>query len=78
MGHLYLLKCFVIAVVGGLGNPWGALVGGLILGLLEQISPIVLGYFPGVEPFSFTPFLSFFILIIVLLVMPGGILGGRR
>jgi len=78
MGHLYLLRCFVIAVVGGLGNPWGALAGGLVLGLLEQASPIVLGYIPGVEPLSLTPFLSFLILIIVLIIMPEGILGRRR
>lgn len=75
MGHTYLLKCFVIAVVGGLGNPWGALVGGLILGLLEQAMPFFLGYIPEVEPLSLTPFLSFLILIIMLLIMPKGVLG---
>jgi len=77
MGHVYLLKCFVIAVVGGLGNPWGALVGGLILGLIEQAAPILLGYIPGVEPLSFTPFVGFLILIIVLLIRPEGVLGER-
>jgi branched-chain amino acid transport system permease protein len=77
MGHLYLLKCFVIAVVGGLGNPWGALVGGLVLGLIEQAAPTLLGFIPGVEPLSFTPFIGFLALIIVLLVRPEGILGKR-
>ena len=41
-GNVYQLKSFVIVVLGGLGNPIGSLFGGLILGVLEGLIPIVL------------------------------------
>ncbi|MEM3602337.1 MAG: branched-chain amino acid ABC transporter permease [Candidatus Bathyarchaeia archaeon] len=78
-GQTYMLNCFVIAILGGLGNPWGALLGGLIFGELEQFLPLILNYFPQIEqPYSFTPFICFTIFIIVLLIRPQGILGGRK
>ncbi|MEM3697299.1 MAG: branched-chain amino acid ABC transporter permease [Candidatus Bathyarchaeia archaeon] len=78
MGQTYMLKCFLIAVLGGLGNPWGALIGGLILGELEQFLPLILNYIPGIEPYAFTPFINFVIFVMVLLVRPHGIFGGKK
>lgn len=75
MGGAYTLKAFVIAVLGGLGSPLGAFFGGVIFGLIENGSYTLLSLIPGVEPFSLTRFVTFFILLIILLVRPTGILG---
>ncbi len=67
-GGTYELKSFVICVLGGLGNPLGALVGGLILGLLEGLIPIFLAV-------SWVPVVEFVLFVLVLLIRPRGLLG---
>jgi branched-chain amino acid transport system permease protein len=67
-GSPYELKSFVICVLGGLGNPLGALLGGLILGFLE-------GLIPAFLPVSWVPVLEFGLFVLVLLVRPTGLLG---
>ena len=74
MGSEYTLKAFVIAVLGGLSNPYGAFFGGLVFGLIENGSYTLFALIPGVEPFALTRFLSFVILLVILLVRPTGIL----
>ncbi|MBW2181779.1 MAG: branched-chain amino acid ABC transporter permease [Deltaproteobacteria bacterium] len=74
MGGGYTLKAFVIAVLGGLASPYGAFFGGLVFGLIENGSYTLFALIPGVEPFALTRFLSFLILLIILLVRPTGIL----
>ncbi len=69
-GGTYELKSFVICVLGGLGNPTGALLGGLILGLIE-------GFIPVFMPVGWTPVIEFTLFVIILLVRPSGILGAR-
>jgi branched-subunit amino acid ABC-type transport system permease component len=68
-GSVYELKSFVICVLGGLGNPAGALVGGIILGLLE-------GGTSAFIPVSWVPVIEFALLVLILLVRPKGLLGG--
>lgn len=77
MGGDYTLKAFVIAVLGGLGSPWGAFYAGFIFGLLENGSYTLLGFIPGVEPFGLTRFVSFTALLLILLLKPTGLLGGE-
>jgi branched-chain amino acid transport system permease protein len=77
MGGAYTLKAFVIAVLGGLGSPLGAFFGGLIFGLIENGSYTLFSLIPNVEPFSLTRFLTFVILLIILLIRPTGLLGGK-
>ncbi len=77
MGAGYTLKAFVIAVLGGLASPYGAFFGGLVFGLIENGSYTVFALIPGVEPFALTRFLSFVILLAILLVRPTGILRGK-
>lgn len=78
-GQAYMAKSLVIATIGGIGNPWGALIGGILVGLFEQLlPPIVTRILPGIEPFSFTVFVYFIIFVIILVVKPKGILGGRQ
>jgi len=69
-GESYQLKSFVIGVLGGLGNPVGALVGGLVLGMLEGLIPVFL-------PVSWVPVVEFGLFVLVLLVRPSGLLGAR-
>ncbi|WP_456468638.1 branched-chain amino acid ABC transporter permease [Archaeoglobus sp.] len=77
MGGEYTLKAFVIAVLGGLASPWGAFYAGFIFGLIENGSYTLLGLIPGVEPFGLTRFVSFVVLMLVLLLKPTGLLGGE-
>lgn len=74
MGGGYTLKAFVIAVLGGLASPYGAFFGGLVFGLIENGSYTLFALIPGVEPFALTRFLSFVILLVILLARPTGIL----
>src|SRR5207244_3592739 len=69
-GAGYEVKSFVIVVLGGLGNPTGALVGGIVIGLLEGVTTVVI-------PVSWVPVLEYVIFIAILLVRPTGLLGAR-
>jgi branched-chain amino acid transport system permease protein len=77
MGGSYTLKAFVIAVLGGLASPYGAFFGGLVFGLIENGSYTIFALLPGVEPFALTRFLSFVILLVILLIRPTGILRAK-
>ncbi len=70
MGFVPALKAFTAAVLGGIGNLRGAMIGGLILGVVESLSIafVQAAYFDVV---------AFAILVLVLLVRPTGILGER-
>jgi branched-chain amino acid transport system permease protein len=70
-GGSYELKSFVIGVLGGLGNPVGALLAGLILGGIEGIIPTVL-------PTTWVPILEFVLFVLILLFRPQGIFGGDQ
>ena len=71
MGVMWGLKAFVAAVVGGIGNVLGAVVGSLILGVAEAM---VVGY--GAS--TYRDALAFAILILILLFRPAGIFGKAR
>lgn len=64
------VKSFVIVVLGGLGNPTGALLGGIIIGLLESITTIFV-------PVSWVPVFEFVVFVLILLFRPTGLLGAR-
>lgn len=70
-GGSYELKSFVIGVLGGLGNPIGALFGGLILGILE-------GIIPAFMETSWVPVIEFALFVVILLVRPSGLFGAKR
>ncbi len=70
-GSGYELKSFVIGVMGGLGNPIGALFGGLILGVLEGVIPAFLET-------SWVPVIEFGLFVVILLVRPGGLIGAKK
>jgi branched-chain amino acid transport system permease protein len=68
MGILPGLKAFVAAVLGGIGNLPGAVLGALLLGVIETL---VVGY---VSP-TYRDAIAFGVLILILLVKPSGLLG---
>ncbi|MBC5726744.1 branched-chain amino acid ABC transporter permease [Agathobaculum sp. NSJ-28] len=67
MGAILSTKGFAAAVLGGYGNMYGAIIGGLIVGVVETMAA---GYLSS----SFKDIISFGVLIVVLFVMPHGIL----
>jgi branched-chain amino acid transport system permease protein len=64
------LKCFIAAVLGGIGNITGAVLGGLILGFLEIMLVAMLPALSG-----YRDAFAFVLLIVVLMVKPLGLLG---
>jgi branched-chain amino acid transport system permease protein len=71
-GALPGIKAFTAAVIGGIGSIPGAMVGGLLLGVIECFAQAV----PAIAPY--TDAIEFSILIIILLVKPTGLLGKKR
>ena len=70
-GDAYQLKSFLVTVLGGLGNPVGALMGGVALGLLEGlVTPFV--------PVSWTLVIEFALFVVVLIAFPAGVFAARR
>lgn len=70
MGWNFLLPLFAATILGTIGNPYGALVGGLVIGIAQQVSTAFL--LP-----TYKPAVAFILMIILLLVKPQGIFGGK-
>jgi branched-chain amino acid transport system permease protein len=78
MGFLPGLKAFTAAVFGGIGNLAGAVVGGILLGLIESIGSGYIGTLTGgLLGSHYTDIFAFVVLIIVLTLRPSGLLGER-
>ena len=71
MGWRFLIPLFAAVILGGIGNPYGALVGAFIIGVTSEVST------QWINP-SYKPAVAFAIMIAVLLVRPRGIFGGGR
>jgi branched-chain amino acid transport system permease protein len=76
VGFIPGVKAFTAAVLGGIGNVTGSLLGGLTIGMLEAFLNGTLVYFPALGQ-RYTDIFVFSILIIVLIFRPGGLLGER-
>ena len=72
MGAMPGIKAFTAAVIGGIGSIPGAMVGGILLGIVESFAQSN----PSIAPFTIA--IEFSVLIIILLVRPSGILGKKR
>lgn len=78
MGFMLGLKAFSAAVLGGIGNIPGALLGGLLLGVIESLGAGYIGDLTGGFLGShYQDIFAFFILILVLIFRPSGLLGER-
>ena len=70
-GDAYQLKSFVVTALGGLGNPAGALLGGIALGLVE-------GFAAQFMPVSWTLVIEFVLFVVVLIIFPRGVFAFAR
>jgi branched-subunit amino acid ABC-type transport system permease component len=70
-GMNYQLKSFVVCVLGGLGNPLGALAGGLILGALEGVIPMF-------TETSWVPVFEFGLFVLIIIFRPSGLFGAKQ
>ena len=78
MGFILGLKAFTAAVLGGIGNIEGAMLGGLLLGIIESMGAGYLGTLTGgVMGSNYQDVFAFFVLIVVLIFRPSGLLGER-
>jgi branched-chain amino acid transport system permease protein len=78
MGFMLGLKAFTAAVLGGIGNLGGAMLGGLLLGLIESIGAGYIGDITGGFLGShYQDVFAFFVLILVLVLRPTGLMGER-
>jgi branched-subunit amino acid ABC-type transport system permease component len=71
IGSNYLITVFAAAIVGGIGNPLGAMAGGLVIGVVEELSTLAL-------PTTYRQGVSFLMLVLVLFMRPQGIAGVAR
>ncbi len=72
MGLLLTLKGFAAAILGGLANPFGAIVGGITIGLIESLAVLTVSS-------GYKDVIAMAILIVIMILMPHGMLGyGRR
>ena len=66
------LKCFIAAVIGGIGNVKGAVIGGVLLGFIEVMA---VTFFPSLS--AYKDIFAFVLLIIILLFRPNGLIGEK-
>lgn len=71
MGWRILLPVFAAAILGGIGRPYGAIVGGLIIGLAQEYSTVILS-----PPYK--PAVAFALMVIMLIFKPTGLFAGRK
>jgi branched-chain amino acid transport system permease protein len=78
MGFMLGLKAFTAAVLGGIGNIAGAMLGGLLLGIIESLGAGYIGDLSfGFLGSHYQDVFAFFVLILVLVFRPSGLLGER-
>ena len=71
MGVIFDVKCFIIVVLGGLGSIAGALIGGVIVGLIESI-------FPMFMTSTWTELIVYVVFMAVLFIRPAALFGEKR
>ncbi len=71
MGWFLILPMFAAVILGGIGNPYGAMVGGMVIGLSQELSMLIL-------PPEYKMGVSLGIMILVLLIKPEGLFGGTK
>jgi branched-chain amino acid transport system permease protein len=72
MGFVPGVKAFAAAVLGGIGNIRGAMLGGMLLGVVENLCLLIPGFTA-----NYTDIVAFVVLVLVLMFRPTGLLGER-
>ena len=70
LGWQTLLPLFAAIILGGIGSPYGAMVGGMTIGLAEEVSTAFIST-------SYKPAVAFGVLVLMLLIRPQGLFGRR-
>lgn len=68
MGWNLLLPLFAATILGGIGSPYGAMLGGLVIGVSQELSTLVI-------PPTYKPGVAFLIMLLMLLIKPTGLMG---
>jgi branched-subunit amino acid ABC-type transport system permease component len=68
LGWNYIVSTFAAAILGGLGNPVGAVIGALAVGIVEETSTLII-------PPNYRQAMSFLVIALLLLMRPQGLLG---
>jgi branched-chain amino acid transport system permease protein len=77
MGFYMLLPMFAAAILGGIGQPYGAMVGGLVIGLAEELSSYPwIGGEPLLPP-AYKGGVAFAVMVMMLIWRPSGLFRGR-
>jgi branched-chain amino acid transport system permease protein len=77
MGFRMLLPMFAAAILGGIGRPFGAVLGGLVIGLAEELSAYPwIGNSPIISP-GYKSGVAFSIMVLMLIIRPSGLFKGR-
>ncbi len=75
MGFAVLLFLFAAVILGGIGSAYGALLGGMIIGIASEVSKYLL-FINGIDS-AYSPAVAFAVLVVMLIVRPQGLLGGE-
>jgi branched-chain amino acid transport system permease protein len=79
MGILPGIKAFTAAVLGGIGNLAGAAIGGVVIGVMERVTPsLVLFGFGVPSPGQLSDVVAFGVLVLVLIFRPTGFFGRKE
>lgn len=70
MGWMLLLPIFAATILGSVGNPYGAIVGGMIIGMSQELSTLVIDT-------AYKPAVAFVLMVLLLLLRPQGLFGGK-
>ena len=71
MGWRLLLPVFAAAILGGIGSFWGAIVGGYVIGIVQELSTLF------ISP-AYKPAVAFAIMVLMLVVRPRGLFRGKE
>lgn len=71
MGWITLLPLFAAAILGGVGNPYGAIVGGMIIGMSQEMSTMIINT-------AYKPAVAFVLMVLLLLLRPQGLFGAKE
>jgi branched-chain amino acid transport system permease protein len=69
-GAEWLLRCFTVVVLGGMGSLWGALFGGILVGVIEELGASIVGA-------QFRDLIVFGFLVLILIIRPQGLFGRK-
>ncbi len=82
VGFSVLLFIFAAVIVGGIGSPYGAMLGGFLIGIVQQLTIVFLGQLSSMNVIdngaSYGPAGAFLVMVLVLIIKPEGIMGKRR